>query len=167
MATKIYMYTNMSHIVKRVLIQISNLKAFCNRHLKPYQALEGSTYIQGMKGHAAWLSQSTGTQEEERELGMFRKEENGCCHSGAGKGRRDSGVCGGVRRSPSLSLIKKANCISFQQCGPGNYNALNMTAWLKIFSLRRDQASANTASLDLLLKAICKRGLKTQGSNIK
>lgn len=51
---KDFLNKNLSHVVKKVLIQISNLKAFCNRHVKPFPALNSST--------STWRMRSTDTE---------------------------------------------------------------------------------------------------------
>lgn len=63
-------------------------------------------------------------------------------------------------------LSLKIQITNYFLIGPGRSTKLNMTASLRIFPRLRTRP-AKVASLPSLVKAICKRGLKTQGFHTK
>ena len=139
MVTKIYVYKNLSHIVKKVLIQISNLKAFCNRHVKPYKAgsAKQRLYLENEEPFCSVLAGSDHLVRRTEKLGLGLGKEEGGCNGGWEREEEVTMGYVGWGRGSFLSFIKIQTANHFIS-GPGKYKELNMTAGLKIFSLLRD-----------------------------
>ena len=101
MATKISIYKNLSHTVQKFLIQMNNQKAFCDRHVKPNQALKHSSFIERMRvillgpvdcpehlnGRELRSGSEKGRWELQRGLGKGGKKDYGfVCWEAGGRG---------------------------------------------------------------------------------
>ena len=95
MATKISIYKNLSHIVQKFLIQMNNQKAFCDRHVKPNQALKRSSYIERMRVILLGPVDCPKAPEQQRVEKWFQERQMGVvARVGEGREKKDYGsVC--------------------------------------------------------------------------
>lgn len=164
MTINIYMYKVKLHY-EQISSTDKQSKAFCNGDIKFHSA--EAKYMFREEG-VILLTFVLATSSLETESGAGSNKGGWCCS------RRMEAVKTKNRRwVPALVLlfffsffphVLKRQIASHAISGQGNDKELSMTASVNILSQLWDEASAN---MDLLLKAICKRGLKTQGSNIK
>lgn len=113
---------------------------------------EGQLCLTALASYSARIGQSCSSGPKEGDWGY-------------NKGRRRTHRCiFSLLLRPPIKNINHKSLLSLVQ---GSQQSWMWQSHWEYFSLLRDQVFANVASVPLLLKAICKRGFKTQGSNIK